>query len=80
MAELFGLQKITFVLTTTAHLVTNMDTAENRESSIWNNKPQNDGLAIKIFSETCCNGCTCSSSNDHKQESKCFCGDEVCSC
>ncbi len=40
----------------------------------------NNGLAIKIFSETCCNGCTCSSSNDHKQESRCFCGDEVCSC
>ena len=80
MAGLFGLQETTFVLTTIVHPVTNMAILDNLESSIWNNKPQNDGLAIKIFSETCCNGCTCTSSNDHKQESRCFCGDEVCSC
>jgi hypothetical protein len=28
----------------------------------------NTGLALKIFSETCCNGCTCQTSNDHKTE------------
>lgn len=28
---------------------------------------QNDGLALKIFSETCCDGCTCKSETDHKK-------------
>ena len=28
----------------------------------------NDGLALKIFSEICCNGCTCQSENDHKPQ------------
>jgi hypothetical protein len=28
----------------------------------------NTGLAVKIFTETCCNGCTCQTSNDHKPE------------
>lgn len=35
-----------------------MDKIEN-ESVI------NDGLALKIFSEICCNGCTCKSESDH---------------
>jgi hypothetical protein len=28
----------------------------------------NTGLALKIFTETCCNGCTCKSESDHKPE------------
>ena len=29
----------------------------NFESSLY--KPEMDSLAVKIFSETCCSGCTC---------------------
>jgi len=39
---------------------------ENLESAMWNDKSENDGLALKIFSETCCNGCSCKSEEDHK--------------
>jgi hypothetical protein len=42
-----------------------MGILDNLESAMWNEKPQNDGLALKIFSETCCNGCSCKSENDH---------------
>jgi hypothetical protein len=28
----------------------------------------NTGLALKIFSETCCNGCSCQTSKDHIKE------------
>ena len=41
---------------------------------------ESENLAVKIFSETCCNGCTCQSTKDHKLESSCVCGSEVCSC
>jgi hypothetical protein len=44
----------------------NLNAIDNFESSIWNDKPENDGLALKIFSETCCNGCSCKSEEDHK--------------
>jgi hypothetical protein len=33
-------------------------------------KPENDSLAMKIFSDTCCHGCYCQSEKDHKQESR----------
>lgn len=33
------------------------------ESSVYKTEPEN--LSVKIFSETCCNGCTCQSSEDH---------------
>jgi hypothetical protein len=26
----------------------------------------NDGLALKVFQDYCCNGCSCKSENDHK--------------
>lgn len=29
--------------------------------------PQYENWAIKIFSEMCCNGCSCKSENDHKK-------------
>lgn len=29
---------------------------------------ESENLAVKIFSETCCNGCTCQSSSDHNQD------------
>lgn len=31
---------------------------------------ESENLTTKIFSEICCNGCTCNSSTDHKQESQ----------
>lgn len=27
---------------------------------------ENDGLALKLFQEICCDGCSCKSENDHK--------------
>jgi hypothetical protein len=27
-----------------------------------------ENLAVKIFTETCCNGCTCTNSKDHLPE------------
>lgn len=29
-----------------------------------------ENLAVKIFTETCCNGCTCTSESDHKTEAE----------
>jgi hypothetical protein len=43
-----------------------MGILDNFESAIWNAESQNDGLALKIFSETCCNGCSCKSESDHE--------------
>lgn len=31
---------------------------------------ESENLAVKIFSEVCCNGCTCNNSSDHKPESE----------
>lgn len=28
----------------------------------------NDGLALKLFSETCCDGCSCKSEQDHTKK------------
>lgn len=39
---------------------------ENLENAMWNDKPENDGLALKIFSDFCCDGCSCKSESDHK--------------
>jgi hypothetical protein len=41
---------------------------DNLESSIWNEKPVNDGLALKVFQEFCCNSCSCKSENDHNNK------------
>lgn len=41
---------------------------ENLESAAWNDKPENNGLALKIFSEFCCDSCSCKSESDHNQE------------
>ena len=43
MARLFGLQKTTFVLTTTVHPVTNMAILDNLEASM----ADDDGMPIK---------------------------------
>lgn len=31
-------------------------------------KVENDGLALKIFSEFCCDGCSCKTDKDHALE------------
>jgi hypothetical protein len=36
------------------------------ESSLY--KPEMESLAVKIFSETCCDGCTCKTESDHKSK------------
>jgi hypothetical protein len=41
---------------------------ENLESAAWNDKPENNGLALKIFSEFCCDSCSCKSESNHNQE------------
>jgi hypothetical protein len=40
---------------------------ENLESSIWEDKPVNDGLALKVFQDFCCDSCSCKSENDHNK-------------
>ena len=47
MAGLFGLQKTTFVLTTTAHLVTNMAILDNLEASM----ADDDGMPSQKVTE-----------------------------
>jgi hypothetical protein len=41
---------------------------DNLESSMWKDKPVNDGLALKLFSEFCCDSCSCKSEEDHPKE------------
>jgi len=41
---------------------------DNLESSIWKEKPVNDGLALKVFQEFCCDSCSCKSEKDHDKE------------
>jgi hypothetical protein len=45
-----------------------LDNIENSEFS-WDEEWQSESSGlIKIYSDTCCNGCSCQSSNDHKPE------------
>jgi hypothetical protein len=37
-------------------------------SKIDNKSVINDGLALKVFQEFCCDGCTCKSESDHALE------------
>jgi hypothetical protein len=41
-------------------------------NNLDNDKPlfetESTSLAVKVFSETCCNGCSCKSESDHKPE------------
>jgi hypothetical protein len=42
---------------------------DNLESA-WENEFEfeHQNLAVKIFSDTCCNGCSCVKESDHKSE------------
>ena len=46
-----------------------MGILDNFESA-WDNEFQFEhlNLATKIFTETCCNGCSCKSESEHKPE------------
>ena len=46
-----------------------MGILDNLESA-WEKefKFEHQNLAVKIFSDTCCNGCSCKSESDHKSE------------
>lgn len=57
-------------------------TISNNLDSSWDDNLQFEyqNLAVKIFSEICCNGCSCKTQEDHKQESSCLCGNDVCIC
>lgn len=46
----------------------------------FNKMMDSENLSVKIFSDICCNGCSCKSKSDHKQESSCVCGSENCNC
>jgi len=48
---------------------------KNMEMPTFNKMMDSENLAVKIFSETCCNGCTCQSSKDHITEE--FVMDEI---
>lgn len=41
---------------------------------------ESENLTKQIFLETCCDGCLCQSSKDHKKESSCLCGNSNCNC
>lgn len=44
-----------------------LDNLENSESA-WDEefKFEHQNLAVKIFTDICCNGCSCKSESDHK--------------
>jgi hypothetical protein len=46
-------------------LKNNMAILENLENSWDKPEPQYESLAMKIFSDFCCNGCSCKSESDH---------------
>ena len=46
---------------TTQGYESNLGLLQKNESSI------NDGLALKVFQDYCCDSCLCTSENDHKK-------------
>ena len=43
-----------------------LDNVDNNTYPLF--EPEYTSLAVKIFSDTCCNGCSCMTENDHKPE------------
>jgi hypothetical protein len=43
-----------------------LDNVDNNTYPLF--ETESTSLAVKVFSETCCNGCTCKSESDHKSE------------
>jgi hypothetical protein len=54
----------------TMGILDNLENAwdENFEFESSNHKPEYPNLAVKMFSDICCNGCSCKTSNAHKPE------------
>jgi hypothetical protein len=45
-----------------------MSILDNLENSIDFDRESHQSLAVKVFSDTCCEGCSCKTENDHKKE------------
>ena len=45
-----------------------MSILDNLENSIDFDRESHQSLATKVFSDTCCEGCSCKSENAHKKE------------
>ena len=45
-----------------------MSILDNLENSIDFDRESHQSLAVKVFSDTCCNGCSCKTDNDHTKE------------
>ncbi len=45
-----------------------MSILDNLENSIDFDRESHQSLAVKIFSDICCDGCSCKSEDDHKKE------------
>lgn len=45
-----------------------MSILDNLENSIDFDRESHQSLAVKVFSDTCCDGCTCKAEADHKKE------------
>ncbi len=43
-----------------------LDNVDNNTYPLF--ETESTSLAVKIFSETCCNGCSCKTESDHKPE------------
>jgi hypothetical protein len=43
-----------------------LDNVDNDKYPLF--ETESSSLAMKVFSETCCNGCSCKSESDHKSE------------
>jgi hypothetical protein len=43
-----------------------LDNVDNNTYPLF--EPESSSLDIKVFSDTCCNGCACQSESDHKPE------------
>lgn len=56
-------------------MIKNTESAWDEEFSF-----EHTSLAAKVFSDICCNGCSCQSPKDHKLESSCVCGNTSCNC
>lgn len=61
-------------------ILDNLENSWEMDSSSKNLGMESENLMAKIFSDMCCNSCTCKSAKDHKTESSCLCGNEVCNC
>jgi hypothetical protein len=48
------------------NLMSILDNVDNDKYPLF--ETESTSLAVKVFSETCCNGCSCKSESDHKPE------------